>query len=96
MRRFSVQERISKAVTAVISLIVVLAVWYAIAPGGTVFETPIGQLTVNRLILPIVWVIILVQCVNGVCVLLFEAISGRDRVRFWGKERAGREDDRKR
>jgi uncharacterized membrane protein len=94
MARYSVPERISKAITAVISLIIVLAVWYAIAPGGAVFDTPIGQLTINKLILPLVWVIILIQCVSAVCALLFEAIAGRDCIKLWGTERADDQDGR--
>jgi hypothetical protein len=80
MQRYSVSERIGRALTAVIMLLVVLGFGYALAPRA-VFETPIGQLTAGQAFLAALWATILMQCLSGVGVLLFEAIAGRARIK---------------
>ncbi|MGY8662890.1 hypothetical protein Q3C01_11040 [Bradyrhizobium sp. UFLA05-109] len=84
MTQYSVLERGRKAAKAAMTLLIILAVFHAFGPSSAVLDTPIGQLTLSKLIPPLIWMIILLECIKGVGVLLFEAIVGRDRVRLWG------------
>ena len=80
MQRYSVRERIGRALTAAITLLVVLGFGYALAPRA-VFETPISRLTAGQAFLAALWATILIHCLSGVGVLLFEAITGRERIK---------------
>lgn len=78
MARYSVQKRIGKAIQAAIALGVMVAVWSAFAPSTAVFDTPIGQLTINSLFVPLLWLLLGIAWLRAVATLLFEAIVGRD------------------
>ncbi len=80
MARYSVRERIGRAIVALVMLLVVLALGYAFAP-GSVIETPISQLSAGKVFLAGAWTTIMFQCLRGVGVLLFEAIAGREQMK---------------
>ncbi|MCP3466697.1 hypothetical protein [Bradyrhizobium sp. CCGUVB23] len=91
MAQYSVLERVRKATKAAMTLLIILAVFHAFGPSSAVLDTPISQLTLSMLMVPLIWMIILLECIKGAGVLLFEAIVGRDRVHLWG---TGPEDER--